>query len=124
MEPEKLFNRLNYKPDGSAFARLFDYEIKEADEKEAVKALTADNRLGFMQASHPENYVYMTLQRRLSQTTDQNERLLEADAVQRLEKALARIIGRCDCRALPFGLEPKEGERPNLCRKIQLERLL
>ena len=74
MEPEKLFNRLNYKPDGSAFARLFDYEIKEADEKEAVKALTSDNRLGFMQASQPENYVYKALQRRLLQTTDQEER--------------------------------------------------
>ena len=74
ISPEPLFNRLNYKPDGSAFARLFDYEIKVADGAEAVKALTSDDRMGFLQASRPDNYVYKALQQRLAQTTDKDER--------------------------------------------------
>ncbi len=74
ISPEPLFNRLNYKPDGSAYARLFDYEIKVADGAEAVKALTSDDRMGFLQASRPDNYVYKALQQRLAQTTDKDER--------------------------------------------------
>ena len=74
VSPDKLLNRLNYKPDGSAFARLFDYEIKTPDDDEALKALIGDNRMAFLEASRPDNYVYRALQRRLSLATDADER--------------------------------------------------
>ena len=74
VSPDKLLNRLNYKPDGSVFARLFDYEIKTPDDDEALKALIGDNRMAFLEASRPDNYVYRALQRRLSLATDADER--------------------------------------------------
>ncbi len=74
VSPGKLLNRLNYKPDGSDFARLFDYEIKVPDADEALKALASGDRLSFLRDSRPDNYVYRALQRHLSLAIDRAER--------------------------------------------------
>ena len=42
ISPEPLFNRLNYKPDGSAYARLFDYEISSASPRPQIRMSAAN----------------------------------------------------------------------------------
>ena len=74
VRPDKLFNRLQMKPDNSDFARLFDYEIKTPDYKKAIEMLSSDDRMNYLWGSKPASVVYQTLQERLSQATSKEER--------------------------------------------------
>jgi murein L,D-transpeptidase YcbB/YkuD len=69
MQP-KLFNKLNYKANGEGYARLFDYEVKAPNAKEAEEKLSSSDRMEFLQASQPKGYVYTALQEQLEKTTD------------------------------------------------------
>ena len=70
----KSFNQLDYKNGGSGYARLFDYEVKEPDSREAEQRLASTDRMSFLQASQPQGYVYKTLQSQLEKTTDKEAR--------------------------------------------------
>ena len=74
VRPDKLFNRLQMKPDGSGYARLFDYDVKSPDYKQSLEQISGDNRMGFLAASKPSSPIYTVLQQRLAQTTSTDER--------------------------------------------------
>lgn len=74
VRPDKLFNRLQMKPDGSEYARLFDYEIKAPDYAKAMEMLASNDRMNYLWESKPASDVYQTLQQRLAQTTSKEER--------------------------------------------------
>jgi hypothetical protein len=74
MRPDRVFNRLQMKPDSSGYARLFDYEVKEPDYKASLQQLTSDDRMSYLFASVPSSSVYKSLQNRLLQSTSPDER--------------------------------------------------
>lgn len=95
IRPDKVFNRLETKPDGS-YVRLFDYEIKSPDFGESERRLASDGRMAFLMASQPQNYIYQTLQKQLAVTSDKAER-------QKLAVNMERCRWQVDL--------PKENER-------------
>lgn len=70
VRPSKLFNRLDMKADSSGYARLFDYDIETPDEKSIKEKAASADRLAYLVASQPQNYVYRALQAELSATSD------------------------------------------------------
>jgi hypothetical protein len=74
VRPDKLFNHLQMKSDGSGYARLFDYDIKAPDYQEAVKLMTTDDRMQYMMTSKPDSHVYLVLQNQLEKTADKDAR--------------------------------------------------
>lgn len=74
MQPDKVLNRLDNKVGGEGFARLFDYEVKTADDTEAQQKLATGERMAYLKASQTDNYVYQALKNQLAKTTDKLER--------------------------------------------------
>ena len=74
MRPDKVLNRRDYKVGGPGYAQLFDYEIKAPDYETSQQQLTKSDRLEFLMASQPQNYVYRALQEHLTTTKDTAER--------------------------------------------------
>jgi murein L,D-transpeptidase YcbB/YkuD len=74
MRPDRVFNRLQMKPDSSSYAQLFDYEVKAPDYKASLQQLTSDDRMSYLFASVPSSSVYKSLQNRLLQSTSPDER--------------------------------------------------
>lgn len=74
MRPDKVLNRRDYKVGGPGYAQLFDYEIKAPDYESSQQQLTKSDRLEFLMASQPQNYVYRALQEKLLVTKDTAER--------------------------------------------------
>ena len=68
VRPDKLFNRLQMKSDGSGYARLFDYELKAHDYKQALEQISGGNRMGFLAESKPSSPIYEALKQRLAQS--------------------------------------------------------
>jgi murein L,D-transpeptidase YcbB/YkuD len=73
MRPDRVFNRLQMKPDSSGYAQLFDYEVKAPDYKASLQQLTSDDRMSYLFASVPSSSVYKSLQNRLLQSTSPDE---------------------------------------------------
>lgn len=71
--PEKLLNQLDTKAEGG-YARLFDFTLKKHDYREAMQALTSDQRIAYLKASAPSSPLYQALQQQLSKTTDADRR--------------------------------------------------
>ena len=74
MRPDQVLNHKDYKVGGPGYAQLFDYEIKAPDKEASEKQLTKDDRIAYLVASQPQNYVYRALQERLQTTNDTAER--------------------------------------------------
>lgn len=74
VQPEKLFNHLNMKSDNSGYARLFDEEVKKPDMRDVEQKLASADRMAYLMDSHPEGYVFQTLQKQLAKTTDKDQR--------------------------------------------------
>lgn len=74
MRPEKVFNRLEMKAEGGGYVQLFDYEIKEPDYKASEQQLESGDRMNYLMASRPENYVYQMLREKLVSDSDKVER--------------------------------------------------
>ena len=74
MRPDRVFNRLQMKPDSSSYAQLFDYEVKAPDYKASLQQLTSDDRMQYLASSVPSSSVYKSLQNRLLQSTSPDER--------------------------------------------------
>ena len=70
VRPDKVFNRLDYKNDGTGYARLFDYEVKAPDYQEPLRKLTSADRMSYLLTSAPTHSLYKTLQSQLSRTKD------------------------------------------------------
>ena len=62
------------KSDGSGYARLFDYELKAHDYKQALEQISGGNRMGFLAESKPSSPIYEALKQRLAQTSSKDER--------------------------------------------------
>ena len=74
MRPDRVFNRLQMKPDSSGYAQLFDYEVKAPDYKASLQQLTSDDRMQYLVSSVSSSSVYKSLQNRLLQSTSPDER--------------------------------------------------
>jgi murein L,D-transpeptidase YcbB/YkuD len=60
--------------DSTGYAQLFDYKVESPDYQEAVKQLTDDDRMNYLQSSDPQNPLYTTLREALSKTTSRQAR--------------------------------------------------
>ncbi|MBR1889878.1 MAG: L,D-transpeptidase family protein [Alloprevotella sp.] len=89
MQPEKIFNRLQQKPEGD-WARLFDYEVRRPDYTEAVRQLFVGSRIDYLQASEPSNPTYQALQEAYKHTTDTLRRHKLAVNMERARWQLAQ----------------------------------
>lgn len=93
VNPSKLLNQLDYNQESNGFMRLFDYEVTAPEYTEVVHHLLADDRMGYLRQSSPNDSVYMKLQTRLSTSTDAAERRKLAVNMERcrwqLKKPLA-----------------------------------
>lgn len=74
VRPEKLLNQSFMRDDSTGYARLFDYKVESPDYQEAVKQLTDDDRMSYLQSSDPSNPLYATLRETLSKTTNRQAR--------------------------------------------------
>ena len=74
VRPDKVFNRLQMTPDSNGYVRLFDYDVEGPDDEEAEKKVGSDDRMAFLYSSQPTGHVYKTLQNKLAQTKDKEER--------------------------------------------------
>lgn len=83
VRPEKLLNKLYIRQDRGYYAHLFDYEITPPAYDEALKRLTADDRVDWLTASKPNNYIYKDLQNHLSKCTDKDEQRKTAVNMER-----------------------------------------
>ena len=70
IRPDQVFNRRDYKTDGTGYARLFDYEVKAPDYQESLRKLTSPERMSYLLTSAPSHSLYKTLQSQLSRTKD------------------------------------------------------
>ena len=104
IRPEKLFNRLNMKPDDSGYARLFDYEIDAPDEKEARDKITFADRLNYLVGSQPDDIVYRTLHSYLQQTCHYSVRTYSKTSIFKLTLPSSRFCSeRLYTKALGHG---------------------
>lgn len=71
--PDKLLNHLDTKSEGG-YARLFDFTLDAPAYREAMQALTSDQRMSYLRASSPSSPLYQALQRQLAKTTDADKR--------------------------------------------------
>ncbi|MBR1502633.1 MAG: L,D-transpeptidase family protein [Prevotella sp.] len=74
LRPDKLFNRLQMKPDSSGYAQLFDYEVKAPDYQTSLNQLSSGDRMQYLVESVPASSVYKSLQNRLLQSPGADER--------------------------------------------------
>lgn len=74
VRPDKLLNHAFMRDDSTGYARLFDYPVEQPDYQHAVRQLTADDRMNYLQSSDPENPLYTTLREALSKTTGRQAR--------------------------------------------------
>lgn len=70
IRPDQVFNRRDYKTDGTGYARLFDYEVKAPDYQEPLRKLASPDRMTYLQTSAPTHSLYKTLQSQLARTKD------------------------------------------------------
>ena len=94
IRPDVVFNRLDYKVDGSGLARLFDYEIKVPDYQEPLRKLASADRMAYLQTSAPTHSLYKTLQAQLAHTNDTANRRTIAVNLERCRWQTARPEGR------------------------------
>lgn len=92
--PDQVFNRMDYKTDGSGYARLFDYEVKAPDYEESLQKLKSPDRMGYLQGSEPTNSLYKTLKNQLRQATDSAKRQTLMVNLERCRWQAVRPEGR------------------------------
>ena len=94
VRPDRVFNRMDYKTDGSGYARLFDYEVKAPDYEEPLQKLKSPDRMGYLQGSEPTNSLYKTLKNQLRQATDSAKRQTLMVNLERCRWQVVRPEGR------------------------------
>ena len=94
IRPDQVFNHLDYKPDGSGLARLFDYEIKAPDYQEALRKLASTDRMTYLQTAAPVHSLYKTLQAQLARSKDTANCRTIAVNLERCRWQTARPEGR------------------------------
>lgn len=71
--PDKLLNHFNYREEQQAYAQLFDEAIRQPDYQEAINQLSVDDRIEYLEESHPSGALYERLLERLEQTNSREE---------------------------------------------------
>ena len=94
VRPDKVFNRLDYKTDGTGYARLFDYEVKAPDYQEPLRKLMSPERMSYLLTSAPTHSLYKTLQSQLSRTKDTADCRKILVNLERCRWQMARPEGR------------------------------
>ena len=94
IRPDKIFNHLDYKTDGTGYARLFDYEVKAPDYEEPFQKLKSPDRMAYLQGSVPTNSLYKTLRTQLEQTADSARRETLIVNLERCRWQMFRPEGR------------------------------
>ena len=74
VRPDQVFNHMDFKSDGTGYARLFDYEVKPPNYEEPFQKLKSPDRMAYLQTSVPTNNLYKTFMAQLEQTTDTAKR--------------------------------------------------
>ena len=92
MRPDRVFNRLDYKPDSTGYVRLFDIEVQAPRREEAEQMLTSDERIPYLIASTPTDAVYAALQARLTTTSETSDRRILAVNMERLRWRCQRPV--------------------------------
>ena len=94
IRPDQVFNRQDYKTDGSGYARLFDYEVTAPDYQEPLRKLASPDRMTYLQTSAPTHSLYKTLQAQLARTKDTADCQKIAVNLERCRWQIVRPEGR------------------------------
>ena len=94
IRPDQVFNHMDYKTDGTGYARLFDYEVKAPDYEEPLQKLKSPDRMTYLQTSVPTNSLYQTFLKQLEQTTDSAKRETLIANLERCRWQIVRPEGR------------------------------
>ena len=89
IRPDKLLNHFNYREEQQAYAQLFDYAIQHPDYQEAINQLTNDDRIEFLEESHPSGALYERLLDRLEKANSREEKRRLAVNIERCRWQMA-----------------------------------
>ena len=103
IRPDKLLNHYSYREEQQTYAQLFDYPVRQPDYQEAINQLTDDDRMEYLEKSHPSGALYERLLDRLGKTDSrEDKRRLTANIERcRWQMAQPQMDGRMVLVNLP-----------------------